>query len=400
MVAEAAVTDSNGGAPWRFPAVFMRGGTSKGLFFRAGVLPADPAERDRVLIRALGGGDPYGAEIDGLGGATSSTSKAVIVSRSARPGFQVDYLFAQVNVASPSVDWAGSCGNLAAAVGPFAIEEGLAEASGETTPLRIWQQNTGKEIVAYVPTRDGSVVSEGDFRIDGVPYPAAQIRLDFVDPGGSMTGRLLPTGNPADQLVVPGVGTVLATLIDASNPCVFVPAAMLGFSGTELPGQLNGDPAALARLEAVRAEAAVLMGLAATAEEATARHPANPKVALVSAPTGYATSSSRTVGPSEIDIVVRMASMGRLHHALPGTGGIALAVAVLIPGTTPSLAAAVPAGGVVRMGHSSGVLSVAAEVAQCAGEWAASKATVWRSARRLMEGTVLVPAGAPLAAAW
>ena len=395
----AAQAVASGSAQWRFPAVFMRGGTSKGLFFRGGVLPADPAERDRVLIRALGAGDPYGAEIDGLGGATSSTSKAVIVSRSARPGFDIDYLFAQVSVASPAVDWAGSCGNLAAAVGPFAIEEGLAGASGELTRVRIWQQNTGKQIVAHVPTRDGGVLSEGDFLIDGVPYPAARIRLDFVDPGGSMTGRLLPTGRPADELDVPGVGIIPATLIDASNPCVFVPAAALGFGGTELPGQLNGDPAALARLEAVRAEAAVLMGLAASPEEATARHPANPKVALVSPPRAYATSSGRSVGQSDVDIVVRMLSMGRLHHAVPGTGGIALAVAVLIPGTTPSLAAAGPAGDVVRIGHSSGVLPVAAEVGRPAGEWAVNRATVWRSARRLMEGTVLVPAGAPLALA-
>jgi 2-methylaconitate isomerase len=397
MTAQAA---GSGSAQWRFPVVFMRGGTSKGLFFRGGVLPADPAERDRVLIRALGAGDPYGTEIDGVGGATSSTSKAVIVSRSARPGFDVDYLFAQVSVTSPAVDWTGSCGNLAAAVGPFAIQESLAGASGELTRVRIWQQNTAKQIVAHVPTRDGGVQSEGDFFIDGVPYPAARIQLDFVDPGGSMTGRLLPTGRPADELDVPGVGTIPATLIDASNPCVFVPAAALGFGGTELPGQLNGDPAALARLEAVRAEAAVVMGLAASPEEATTRHPANPKVALVSPPKAYATSSGRSVGLSDVDIVVRMLSMGRLHHAVPGTGGIALAVAVLIPGTTPNLAAAASAGDLVRIGHSSGVLPVAAEVGQRSGEWAAARATVWRSARRLMEGTVLVPAGAPLALGW
>jgi 2-methylaconitate isomerase len=376
--------------------VFMRGGTSKGLFFRGGVLPDDPAERDRVLIRALGAGDPYGTEIDGLGGATSSTSKAVVVSRSGRPGFDVDYLFAQVSVASPTVDWAASCGNLAAAVGPFAIQEGLASASGEPAQVRIWQQNTAKEIIAHVPVSDGHVLPDGDFLIDGVPYPAARIRLDFIDPGGSVTGRLLPTGRPTDELAVPGIGTVPATLIDASNPCVFVPAAALGFDGTELPGQVNGDREALDRLEAVRAEAAVLMGLAASPGEATARRAANPKVALVSPPKAYTTSSGRLVGQTDIDVVVRMLSMGRLHHAVPGTGGIALAVAVLIPGTTPSQAAAEREGDVVRIGHSSGVLPVAAEVGRTAGEWAASRATVWRSARRLMEGTVLVPAGAPL----
>jgi 2-methylaconitate isomerase len=395
-----AARAEDGGVQWRFPAVFMRGGTSKGLFFRGGVLPDDPAERDRVLIRALGAGDPYGTEIDGLGGATSSTSKAVIVSRSARPRFDVDYLFAQVSVASPTVDWAASCGNLAAAVGPFAIQEGLASASGELTRVRIWQQNTAKEIVAHVPTLEGGTLPEGDFLIDGVPYPAARIRLDFIDPGGSVTGRLLPTGRPADELAVPGIGTVPATLIDASNPCVFVPASALGFGGTELPGQINADPAALGRLEAVRAEAAVLMGLAASPEEATARHRANPKVALVSPPTGYTASSGRSVGQSDVDVVVRMLSMGRVHHAVPGTGGIALAVAVRIPGTTPSLAAAGRTGDVVRIGHSSGVLPVAAEVERPEGEWEVHRATVWRSARRLMEGTVLVPAGAPLAPAW
>lgn len=386
-----------GGGQWRFPAVFMRGGTSKGLFFRGGVLPDDPAERDRVLIRALGAGDPYGTQIDGLGGATSSTSKAVIVSRSGRPGFDVDYLFAQVSVASPTVDWAASCGNLAAAVGPFALQQGLADADGELTRVRIWQQNTAKEIVAHVPTPDGVVQSDGDFLIDGVAYPAAPIRLDFIDPGGAITGRLLPTGRPADELSVPGIGTVPATMIDASNPCVFVPAEALGFDGTELPGQVNGDRAALDRLEAVRSEAAVLMGLAANAGEASASSPANPKVALVSPPKAYTASSGRTVGQTDIDIVVRMLSMGRLHHAVPGTGGIALAVAVLIPGTTPSQAAAGHEGDVVRIGHSSGVLPVAADVGRPAGQWAVTRATVWRSARRLMEGTVLVPAGAPLA---
>jgi probable AcnD-accessory protein PrpF len=386
-----------GGGPWRFPAVFMRGGTSKGLFFRGGVLPDDPAERDRVLIRALGAGDPYGTQIDGLGGATSSTSKAVIVSRSGHPGFDVDYLFAQVSVATPTVDWAASCGNLAAAVGPFAIQEGLADAGGELTRVRIWQQNTAKEIVAHVPTPDGVVLSDGDFLIDGVAYPAAPIRLDFIDPGGAITGRLLPTGRPADELSVPGIGTVPATMIDASNPCVFVPAEALGFDGTELPGQVNADRAALDRLEAVRSEAAVLMGLAANAREASASSPANPKVALVSPPRAYTASSGRIVGQTDIDIVVRMLSMGRLHHAVPGTGGIALAVAVLIPGTTPSQAAAGHEGDVVRIGHSSGVLPVAADVGRPAGQWEVTRATVWRSARRLMEGTVLVPAGAPLA---
>jgi 2-methylaconitate isomerase len=385
------MTEARHGTQWRFPAVFMRGGTSKGLFFRGGVLPAEGAERDRVLIRALGGGDPYGSEIDGLGGATSSTSKAVIVSPSARPGFDVDYQFAQVGVTAPGVDWTGSCGNLAAAVGPFAIDEGLVLPASDMTTVRIWQQNTSKAIVAHVPTHDGTAATDGDFLIDGVPYPGARIRLDFMDPGGSMTARLFPTGNVTDELTVPGLGPIRATLIDASNPCVFVAAADLGLAGTELPAQLNSDSVLLARLESVRVSAAVVMGLADTAAEATSRYPANPKLALVSPPATHVTSAGRTLQQSDVDVVARMLSMGRVHHALPGTGGIALAVAVLVHGTIPSLAATPPAGDAVRIGHSSGAISVAAEVSCAAGDWMVSRATVWRSARRLMDGAVLVP---------
>jgi 2-methylaconitate isomerase len=375
----------------RYRAVFMRGGTSKGLFFQGGVLPEDRAERDRVLLRALGGGDPYGSQIDGLGGATSSTSKAVIVSASDRADSDVDYLFAQVGITTASVDWTGSCGNLAAAVGPFAIDEGLVCATGDVTTVRIWQENTGKAIVAYVPTEDGRAVTEGDFRIDGIPYPGAQIRLDFLDPGGSATGRLLPTGTVTDELTVPGVGKVQATLIDAANPCVFVAAADLGFTGLELPSQVNVDAAALARLEAVRASAAVVMGLAESAEDATRHHPANPKLAMVAAPARYTAAGGRLVEPSDTDLVVRMLSMGRVHHALPGTGGVAVAVAALIPGTVPFQAASPPADGTVRIGHSSGTISLAAEVENSRDGWVAKRATAWRSARRLMEGVVLVP---------
>jgi 2-methylaconitate isomerase len=395
VVPEAGGTEAGGaaGAQRRFRAVFMRGGTSKGLFFGAGVLPDDPAERDRVLIRAIGGGDPYGSEIDGLGGATSSTSKAVIVSPSDRAGYDVDYLFAQVGITAAAVDWTGSCGNLAAAVGPFAIEEGLVAATGSLTSVRIWQQNTSKAIVAHVPTQDGRVVTHGDFRIDGVPYPAAKIRLDFVDPGGSMTGRLLPSGNVVDELEVPGVGSVTATLIDAANPCVFVAASDLGCTGTELPSQLNGDGKVLARFEAIRTSAAVAMGLAASVEEATRHHPANPKVAMVTAPCSHRAAGGRRIGQTDVELVVRMLSMGRVHHALPGTGGVAVAIATLVPGTVPFRAAAKPAEGLVRIGHSSGVILVSADVGYAGDGWVARRATVWRSARRLMEGSVLVPAG-------
>lgn len=387
------MSEAGGSAQRRFRAAFMRGGTSKGLFFGAGVLPDDPAERDRVLIRAIGGGDPYGSEIDGLGGATSSTSKAVIVSPSDRAGYDVDYLFAQVGITAAAVDWTGSCGNLAAAVGPFAIEEGMVPAAGGLTTVRIWQQNTSKEIVAHVPTQAGRVVTEGDFRIDGVPYPAAKIRLDFVDPGGSMTGRLLPSGNVVDELEVRGVGSVTATLIDAANPCVLVAASDLGCTGTELPSQLNGDGEVLARFEAIRASAAVAMGLAASVEEATRDHPANPKVAMVAAPCSHRAAGGRQIGQTDVELVVRMLSMGRVHHALPGTGGVAVAVATLVPDTVPFRAAAKPAEGLVRIGHSSGVISVSADVGRARDGWVARRATVWRSARRLMEGSVLVPAG-------
>jgi probable AcnD-accessory protein PrpF len=372
-------------------AALVRGGTSKGLFFREGVLPDDPVERDRVLIRAIGGGDPYGSEIDGVGGATSSTSKAVIVSPSNRPGFDVDYLFAQVGVAEAAVDWTGSCGNLAAAVGPFAIDEGLVAAVGDLTTVKIWQQNTSKEIVAHVPTKDGSVVTYGDFFIDGVGYPAAKIRLDFMQPGGSLTGRLLPSGNVVDELEVNGVGAIKATLLDAGTPCVFIAAADLGFTGTEVPSELNADGEALARLEAIRAGAAVAMGLAQSVEEATRDHPANPKVAIVASPSAHTTNAGRVIEASEIDLVVRMLSMGRVHHALPGTGGVATAVAALIPGTVPFTAAAEPRRELVRVGHSSGVISVEADIEMADDGWVARRATLWRSARRLMEGSVLVP---------
>lgn len=378
----------------RLPAVFLRGGTSKGLFFREGVLPADPAERDRVLLRALGGGDAFGSEIDGIGGATSSTSKAVVVSPSRHIGFDVDYLFAQVGVTTPTVDWSGSCGNLASAVGPFAIDEGLVTGTGDLTRVRIWQQNTSKEIIAHVPTSDGRVVTEGDFYLDGVPYPAAKIRLDFMDPGGSMTGRLLPTGNIVDAINVAGTGVVRATMLDAGSPCVFVSAYELGFTGVELPSVLNADAEALRRLEAVRAEAAVAMGIARSAEEASRDHKANPKVAIVSSPRAHTASGGRAIDSSDVDLVARMVSMGRVHHALPATGSTALALATLIPGTVPNEIAVHGTSECVRIGHSSGIIPVEAELNGTGGNWNAKRVTVWRSARRLMEGVVLVPAPA------
>jgi 2-methylaconitate isomerase len=304
----------------------------------------------------------------------------------------VDYLFAQVGVTTPTVDWSGSCGNLASAVGPFAIDEGLVTATGDLTTVRIWQQNTAKEIIAHVPTCDGRVVTEGDFYLDGVPYPAAKIRLDFIDPGGSMTGRLLPTGHVVDAIDVKGIGEVRGTMLDAGNPCVFVAAPDLGLSGVELRSALNADADVLHRFEAVRAEAAVAMGLAASAAEASSDHQANPKMAIVCPPRAHTVSGGRIIDASEVDLVTRMVSMGRVHHAMPATGSTALALATLIPGTVPHEVAGHPAGGLVRIGHSSGIISVEAELEGTGVDWNAKRVTVWRSARRLMEGLVVVPA--------
>ncbi|MBS0599134.1 MAG: 2-methylaconitate cis-trans isomerase PrpF, partial [Proteobacteria bacterium] len=303
-------------------ATLMRGGTSKGLFFRPSDLPAEPAARDALLLRAIGSPDPYARHIDGLGGASSSTSKVVLVQRSAQPGCDVDYLFGQVAIDRPLIDWSGSCGNLAAAVGPFALHAGLldpAPAEGLAT-VRIWQANLGQRIVAHVPMRGGQVQELGDFVLDGVPFPAAEIRLDFLDPAGGGGLPLLPTGRARDVLQVPGLGPVPATLVNSGNATVIVSAASLGLAGTELPRALNADAALLARCEAVRAQGAVAMGLAATPAQATRERLATPKLALVGAPAGYVASDGRAVAAGQMDVLVRMVSMGQFHHALPGTG--------------------------------------------------------------------------------
>ena len=380
----------------RFPAAYMRGGTSKGLFFQGAVLPGEQAERDRVLVRALGGGDPYRKQIDGLGGATSSTSKAVVVSRSGRPGFDVDYLFAQVGVETAVVDWRGSCGNLAAAVGPFAIEEGLVVATDPLTTVRIWQVNTGTEIVAHVPSRDGMPLVAGGFRIDGIPHPGAEIRLDFIEPGGGICGRLLPSGNPVDRLAVDGLGSVDATLLDAGNPCVFVAAEALGLRGSELPDAINSDPGLLNRLEAVRSAGAVAMGLAASAAEATVERPAVPKLALLARPEGYPTTAGGLIEAGDFDVLVRMVSMGRIHHTIPGTGAVALAACCALPASVAAgLIGPASARGRIRLGHPAGVVEVEAELVPDpdpdSGGWRARRVSLGRTARRLMEGWVLVP---------
>ncbi|MFT4249334.1 MAG: 2-methylaconitate cis-trans isomerase PrpF [Pseudomonas sp.] len=385
----------------RIPATYLRGGTSKGVFFRLQDLPEaaqspGPA-RDALLLRVIGSPDPYGKQIDGMGGATSSTSKAVIVASSARPGFDVDYLFGQVSIDSPFVDWSGNCGNLSAAVGPFAIAGGLVDPAriphdGVCT-VRIWQANIGKAIVAQVPIADGQVQETGDFELDGVTFPAAEVRLEFLDPaddGEGEGGAMFPTDQLVDTLEVPGVGTLKATLINAGIPTIFVDAADIGYTGSELQDAINGDPQALARFEAIRAHGAVRMGLIADVAEA-ARRQHTPKLAFVAPAESYVASSGKRVDADEIDLRVRAMSMGKLHHAMMGTAAVAIGTAAAIPGTLVNLAAGGGARDAVRFGHPSGTLRVGAEARLVEGQWQVTKAVMSRSARVLMEGWVRVP---------
>ncbi|MDR6524325.1 MULTISPECIES: 2-methylaconitate cis-trans isomerase PrpF [Variovorax] len=379
-------------------ATYMRGGTSKGVFFTPDDLPAPArqpgAARDALMLRVTGSPDPYGKQIDGMGGATSSTSKVVIVGPSARPDCDVDYLFGAVAIESPVVDWSGNCGNLTSAVGPFAIERGLVSApENGIAVVRIWQANIQKKIIAHVPMCDGQVQETGDFELDGVTFPAAEIKLEFLDPGADEDGEggaMFPTGNMIDKLDVPGVGVVEATLINAGNPTIFIDAVTLGLNGSELQPRVNTDAELLAKAEAIRANATVAMGLAATAAEATEKRPHTPKLAFVAQPTGYTAASGKDVSSSDMDLCARIFSMGKLHHAMTGTGAVAIAVAAAIPGT---LVSRVLGGGrrdEVRFGHPSGTLKVGADAAQQDGTWAVTKALMSRSARRLMEGQVFV----------
>jgi 2-methylaconitate isomerase len=382
----------------RIPAVYMRGGTSKGVFFRAEDLPSDKAARERLLLRVIGSPDRYGKHTDGMGGATSSTSKIVILSKSTRDDCDVDYLFGQVAIDKPVIDWSGNCGNLTTAVGPFAVSEGLIEGPKDgTATVRIWQANIGKRIVSHVPMRDGEVVELGSFELDGVTFPAAEVRLEFLDPaaedgeGGGAGGAMFPTGNCIDTLDVPGVGKIEATMITAGNPTIFIDAARLGLKGTELQGDINGDRELLARAEAVRAQGAVAMGLVGTAEEATAKRPHTPKLSFVASPAAYVASDGRTVEAGSIDLLARIFSMGVLHHAMTGTGAVAIAAAAAIPGTVVSRVAPIGADGRVRFGHPSGTLSVGAEAVEEGGQWIVKKVMLSRTARRLMEGWIRVP---------
>ena len=385
----------------RIPATYMRGGTSKGVFFRLQDLPTAaqvPGEaRDRLLMRVIGSPDPYGKQIDGMGGATSSTSKTVILSKSTRPDHDVDYLFGQVSIDSAFVDWSGNCGNLSAAVGPYAIANGLVDPAripqNGTAIVRIWQANIGKTIISHVPITDGQVQETGDFELDGVTFPAAEVQLEFMDPAAEEEGAggaMFPTGALVDELVVPGVGTFKATMINAGIPTIFLNAEELGLTGTELQDAINGDPARLAMFETIRTHGAIRMGLIREASEA-ARRQHTPKVAFVARPRDYTASSGKSVKAADIDLLVRALSMGKLHHAMMGTAAVAIGTAAAIPGTLVNLAAGGGARQAVRFGHPSGTLRVGAEAIQEAGEWVVKKAIMSRSARVLMEGFVRVP---------
>ena len=387
----------------KIAATYMRGGTSKGVFFKLDDLPESarvpgPA-RDALLMRVIGSPDPYGKQTDGMGGATSSTSKAVILSASERPGHDVDYLFGQVAIDKAFLDWSGNCGNLSAAVGPFAIANGLLPADRIPRDgiciVRIWQANIGKTIVAHVPITNGAVQETGDFELDGVTFPAAEVPLAFMDPAeeggeGEGGGAMFPTGNVVDTLDVPGIGSFDATLINAGIPTIFLNARDLGYAGTELQPAVNGDKAALARFEAIRAWGAVKMGLIReVAEAATRQH--TPKIAVVAPPRDYVASSGKPVQAADVDLLVRALSMGQLHHAMMGTASVAIATAAAVPGTLVNLAAGGGPRSAVRFGHPSGTLRVGAEAQQVDGQWQVTKALMSRSARVLMEGWVRVP---------
>lgn len=391
----------------KVPATYMRGGTSKGVFFRLQDLPQacqQPSEaRDKLLLRVIGSPDPYGKQIDGMGGATSSTSKTVILSKSSKANHDVDYLFGQVSIDKAFVDWSGNCGNLSSAVGSFAVASGLVDPvrvpQNGTCVVRIWQANIGKTIIAHVPITDGLVQETGDFELDGVTFPAAEVQLEFLDPADegedanatNKGGSMFPTGNLVDDLEVPGVGTLKATLINAGIPTIFVNAESIGYTGCELQDDINSDPKALAMFETIRAHGAVKMGLIKHVDEAAKRQH-TPKVAFVASPKTYTSSSGKVVQAEGIDLLVRAMSMGKLHHAMMGTAAVAIGTAAAVPGTLVNVAAGGNEREAVRFGHPSGTLRVGAQAVLENGQWAVKKAIMSRSARVLMEGWVRVPA--------
>ncbi len=387
----------------KIPATYIRGGTSKGVFFVLDELPQNAQlpgkDRDQLLLRVIGSPDPYGKQIDGMGGATSSTSKTVIISKSSKPDHDVDYLFGQVSIDKAFVDWSGNCGNLSAAIGGFAITKGMMD-TGKVPrdgicSVRIWQANISKTIIAHVPVRAGEVQESGDFELDGVTFPAAEVVLEFIDPAdegeGDAGGSMFPTGNLVDELEVPGIGTVNVTMINAGIPTIFVNAADIGYQGTELQDAINSDTKALAMFENIRAAGSLRMGLIKHISEAAGRQH-TPKVAFVSPPKAYVSSAGKLVSAAEVDLLVRALSMGKLHHAMMGTAAVAIGTAAAIPGTLVNLAAGGGNRTAVRFGHPSGTLRVGAEATQVNGEWTVKKAIMSRSARVLMEGWVRVPA--------
>jgi probable AcnD-accessory protein PrpF len=381
----------------KIPATYMRGGTSKGVFFRLEDLPAEAqqpgAARDNLLLRVIGSPDPYAKHTDGMGGATSSTSKTVILSRSKSPDHDVDYLFGQVSIDKPFIDWSGNCGNLTAAVGSFAISNGLIDPAqvpeNGICTVRIWQANIEKTIVARVPMTNGEVQETGDFELDGVTFPAAEVQVEFMDPAAG-EGAMFPTGNVVDNFEVPGLGELQATFINAGIPTIFVNAEAIGYNGTELQGAINEDPQALQMFESLRAHGAVKMGLIDDVAEAANRQH-TPKIAFVAAPQDYLASSGKQIHATDIDVLVRAMSMGKLHHAMMGTAAVAIAAAAAVPGTLVNLAAGGGDRTSIRFGHPSGTLQVGSEAKQVNGEWTATKAIMSRSARVLMEGWVRVP---------
>lgn len=383
----------------KIPATYMRGGTSKGVFFSLNDMPESTqvagAARDAFLLRVIGSPDPYGKQTDGMGGATSSTSKTVILAKSSQPDHDVDYLFGQVAIDKAFVDWSGNCGNLSAAVGAFAINSGLVDASripkdGIAT-VRIWQANIKKTIIAYIPINNGTVQETGDFELDGVTFPAAEVVLDFMNPADDDAGgSMFPTGQVVDDLEVPGVGTLKATMINAGIPTIFINACDIGYTGSELQDDINNDDKALAMFETIRAYGAVRMGLIETIDQAAGRQH-TPKVAFVAAPQAYVSSSGKAVTAADIDLRVRALSMGKLHHAMMGTAAVAIGTAAAIPGTLVNLAAGGGERDAVRFGHPSGTLRVGAEASLVEGDWVVVKASMSRSARVLMEGWVRVP---------
>jgi len=383
----------------KIPATYMRGGTSKGVFFNLTDLPESAQvageARDAMLLRVIGSPDPYGKQTDGMGGATSSTSKTVILSKSTQPDHDVDYLFGQVAIDRPFVDWSGNCGNLTAAVGSFAISNGLVDADripeNGIAVVRIWQANINKTIIANVPMTNGEVQETGDFELDGVTFPAAEVQVEFIDPS-SADSAMFPTGNVVDELEVPGVGTFQATMIAAGIPTIFLNADAIGYKGTELQGEINGDEKALKMFETIRAYGAIKMGLIKDISEAVGRQH-TPKVAFVAPAADYISSSGKQITTDDIDLNVRALSMGLLHHAMMGTAAVAIATAAAIPGTLVNLAAGGGDRNAVRFGHPSGTLKVGAKASCVDGEWSVDKAIMSRSARVLMEGAVRIPDG-------